>query len=497
MMLSYTPRGPKFPSIGDLPFPVFTSFWSTLFSFTFVVDLMMFVVVTRSRARGRALSTGMVLGNYAWMIFQIGLLVDLAWAYYKYYFRPRPVDATAAGDGTVDPARDVVQPTHGSTDTIGQSTIGQSSFVQPRFWSFLTRLFRTELTPRKYLLLLAVLLPVNVLFFYREIGMPLFNTTQLAGQRLDELLANWPSEDKMTVLVQGGNLTADTQTWFITAVDGSLDVLPKSRVEVTSKECYQPGSPEFKLLAKFRQEEIPKQAYCESLLGSMMVEWRTEKSNAEWQQDEDLWEELFDFTVRLFGALAGIVADVTLEEAGGGFLEDMTDVFDMYMMTFEDVTQMKEGRPLLAADHTVLWESKSYHSWVSFFLFFAYTTMLGRAIALIGFTPISNGIIKFCRWRGKPVLDEKKFQAKVPAGMSLIFIELPFFMLRGISWFSYSVPISVLAVKNVLGIYRDLHILGLQGCGEVSTKARGDVHSFPTHCPNCPHCVGAGAGRAV
>ena len=42
----------------------------------------------------------------------------------------------------------------------------------------------------------------------------------------------------------------------------------------------------------------------------------------------------------------GILADTSLGGAGGDFLEDISDIVDMYLWSFQDVTQLHEGRTL-------------------------------------------------------------------------------------------------------------------------------------------------------
>merc|ERR1712178_515712 len=107
--------------------------------------------------------------------------------------------------------------------------------------------------------------------------------------------------------------------------------------------------------------------------------WRKSAGAAEWEHEEDTWEEGFNFTVRIFGALAGIIADKQLDRSGGGFMEDMTDVFDMYMLTFIDVDQMHEGRILLRRKH--FFGTIPYHDCVLLWLGLAYLSMIMRALA--------------------------------------------------------------------------------------------------------------------
>jgi len=62
-----------------------------------------------------------------------------------------------------------------------------------------------------------------------------------------------------------------------------------SSFHLTILECYEPNSGEFKILEKILDDR-PKQAYCESTLGTLAVEalgW-----------DDDAWEESFEFSLR-------------------------------------------------------------------------------------------------------------------------------------------------------------------------------------------------------
>lgn len=319
---------------------------------------------------------------------------------------------------------------------------------------------RVDLQPRGFLLILAILLPVNVLFFYSDIGRPLFTDTFLADYDVDALMRSWPV---------GGGLEVDLGRSLVNATGGHFEGL----LAISARDCYRPGDAEFKILGMLRSEDIPKQAYCESLLGTMMVRFGDERSKIEdstaWQQDEDVWEEAFDFTVRIFGALAGVVADRTLIKSGGGFLEDMTDIFDMYMLTFADVEQMHEGRPLLAEAHGVDGLKHSFHTWVSIFLCLGYVMMVLRALAIIGVSPITG----FVERHISSVFREDELSALVASLLSMIFIEAPFLGLRWIAWYAYGLPVSIFAIKNVFGIYSDLHELGLINGFDANGRPRG------------------------
>jgi len=237
-------------------------------------------------------------------------------------------------------------------------------------------------------------------------------------------------------------------------VAGSIRKLP---FYLSSQRCFHPEDLEYKLLGKLQCNPTARQASCDSVLGHLWFE------KVGW--DDDLWEEVFGFLVRLFGAFAGIIADTMLAKEGGGFLEDMTDIFDMYMLSFEDVDQMHEGRPLLGSKSEV---PSTYHDWVPVFITTAYLAMVLRALAMFGYRPLMNLMI----WMGHPAADhgergKARLQHSITAAMSLAFIEVPFLCLRAGALFKYEVPVSVLAIKNVLHCYKELRILRVvKGFGE-------------------------------
>jgi len=223
-------------------------------------------------------------------------------------------------------------------------------------------------------------------------------------------------------------------------------------------------------------EDYPKQAYCEALIGTMMAGSFAEPSSVNevtWQQDEDKWDEAFEFALRLFSSLAGVVADQTegvntmLSLIGLSFLKDMTDVFDMFMLTFADVDQMHEGRPLLNFNHGLPGYQWSFHGLVQSWIWAGVAVVLMRALAVIGFTPFVY--ILRC---GGCTAPEEELRKPIDAFFSMCFIEIPYLSLRWIAWYRYGVPVSVMAVKNILGLYEDLFFIGIfQGFG--GGKARG------------------------
>lgn len=415
------------PTLGSMPFWVFSSFLVVLFGSAVTIDALLLVVMIAADMRGTHLvSPGIEIANYFWLGVQALLALDVMGTYLRYY------------RGGYDHTTSL---SHGAQQS---TSVSVSSFPQPVAWQCVTWCLQVELTPRKYLFLLALVLPMNVLLFYRDIGKVVYEPSVLSAFDVDGLLSSWP---------EGGGLRIGEETWAVDLIstNETLKVL-------LSDECYEPGSPEFQLMFKLRDDEIPKQAYCESTLGSMVSEaFRRTYPEMTWGHDDDIWEEGFEFAVRFFGAIGAVVADRQMGK--GGFLEDMVDIFDMYMLAFSDKDQMIEGRHLFSNEVGPFWvRIMCFHTWVWVCLWIAYLTLILRALLLIGYTPAR--VSAFIESR----MVAKEFQQIVSILMSLLFLEIPFILIRWFAWFDYNVPISVLALKNLFGLARDVHILGLDCC---------------------------------
>mmetsp|Transcript_23778 Transcript_23778/g.56229 ORF Transcript_23778/g.56229 Transcript_23778/m.56229 type:complete len:529 (-) Transcript_23778:127-1713(-) len=438
-----------FPRIGDLPFGTFVSFASLLFAFTAFTDTMLCIVLTRARALDQFFFPIWVESlNIVWMCVQFLLLADLMYVFFRYY-RPR--------------AEDLEKP-----------KMSMSQVRQPKVWYYCVFCMRARMTSRGYLLLLALLLPMNALLFYNGLGRPVYTPSQLTAYNVTELLAPefWP---------RGSRLEVDLSTWEVFQSDNRTAFTPP--LIISSRECYSSMSGEYRLLGRLRAgpggvaEEFPKQAYCEALVGTMMAgsfEQPPSVRDRTWQHDEDTWDEALEFALRLFSALAGIVADQSegantqLSMVGFSFLKDMTDVFDMFMLTFVDVDQMHEGRPVLTHNYGLDGYDWSYHDIVFVLIWVGMLFVLLRALAVIGFTPFV-----FVFQLTGCSCTSAELRKPIDAFCSMLFIELPFLTVRWVAWRHYGVPVSVMAVKNLLGIYEDLYMIGvLDGFGE-DRKPRG------------------------
>merc|ERR1719188_1625901 len=144
---------------------------------------------------------------------------------------------------------------------------------------------------------------------------------------------------------------------------------------------------------------------------------------------------------------------------GFWFLRDMTDVYDMYMLSFTDVVQMHEGRPLLSsADFSIYSYRQSFHMQVGICIGISVVVVIFRAAAISGVQPFI-WLLRRCGCSKK--IEDDEIRKPIDAALSLFFIEVPFLILRFMASWNYGVPVSVMAVKNSLGIFEDLYLLGL------------------------------------
>eukprot|EP00747_Dinoflagellata_sp_TGD_P193433 gnl/TRDRNA2_/TRDRNA2_59589_c0_seq1.p1 gnl/TRDRNA2_/TRDRNA2_59589_c0~~gnl/TRDRNA2_/TRDRNA2_59589_c0_seq1.p1 ORF type:complete len:657 (-),score=103.88 gnl/TRDRNA2_/TRDRNA2_59589_c0_seq1:75-2045(-) len=476
-----------------LPLIAFSAFLAVLSAFAFAVDVLLVVTVRRAQANGRSFSRTVMGMNYCWIIVQMVLIGDLAQTILKRARRRKgsscisgapngEIGSAGLGRATTsaEPVEEDDEKLAGEDsddDDHGDDVEAKESEDEEAQWRSkeshtagrdlqrrrtyrrrgpngrCSSLFRVELTPLRYLMLLSILLPLNTLLFYGSIGSPVLTASRLEGRDIDSLVQNpegW---------LQSDDLLVDPLAWTVAVANSTRVFVPLDPpLTISSKECYSYDSVEFYILGRLIGEETPKQVYCESLIGTMMAQWRAEKSSATWQHSEDVWEEAWTFSVRLFGSLAGLVADQSTEIRGGGFLKDMTDVFDMYMLTFVDIEQMHQGRPLLAGRHGVEGVyQRSYHDWVFVWLFLGYATVLLRALSVLGFEPCA----RLMRWCCCPQARLSEVRGPAAAMLPLVLLELPFLGLRWIAWHQYGVSVSVMAVKNVFGIYEKLQLLGV------------------------------------
>eukprot|EP00404_Azadinium_spinosum_P005798 CAMPEP_0180440032 /NCGR_PEP_ID=MMETSP1036_2-20121128/12896_1 /TAXON_ID=632150 /ORGANISM="Azadinium spinosum, Strain 3D9" /LENGTH=520 /DNA_ID=CAMNT_0022446193 /DNA_START=112 /DNA_END=1674 /DNA_ORIENTATION=+ len=305
-----------------------------------------------------------------------------------------------------------------------------------------------RITGETYILVLAMLLPAHVLCLYGELGEPKWTSPVLGDYNVDLLVNDsfWPSY---------GNLSVDTTNWIVTAHNNTNI----SSFVLTDRECYEPDSGEFKILVKLLDDR-PKQSYCESTMGSLAVEalgW-----------DDDGWEETFEFCLRIFAALAGIIANKVLEIDNGGFMEDLTDIFDMYLFTFADTEQAHEGRQLLREGSI-----GKMHEWVWTCVVLAYASMLARvylALACGSSVDPAAWISKNCGSCCK--YEKERVRSVLNNLLSVLFIELPFLALRIYAAGIFRIPVSLMGVKNAFEAVRDIR--GIVQCGRQEPEAELD-----------------------
>lgn len=433
------------PRIGDMTFGTFSSFAALLFTFTAFTDIILCIVYIRANELDQPFfPVWIFVLNVLWMVLQAAIFGDLIYVYYRYYF-PRAQDAE-------------------------RPKIADSPIRQPKAWHFGQRCLNLEINPGAYLLMLSLLLPLNALLFYQGLGSPIYTPTRLATYNVTELLepGHWP---------QGSGLAVDLDTWEVSMRSGAF----QPRLVITSRNCYRPASAEYLLLGRLQgsgnwSEPFPKQAYCEALLGTMVAGTfgdPVDLNAKTWMQDQDKWNEAFEFGLRLFTSLAGVVADqadgdnTVLSMLGLSFLKDMTDVFDMYMLTFADVDQLLQGRPILSHNTGIPGSTWSYHQVVFVCIWMGVFFVLMRALAILGFSPLSNLMVRLrCR------LAPHELREPIDAICSLFFLEIPYLVVRWIAWRYYGVSVSLMAVKNLLGIWEDLFFLGIMS-GFGGDKPRG------------------------
>lgn len=437
------------PAVGEVPFLPFTCFVAVLLSFTCFMDFVLVSVLIRAGQRGIPLPTQVAICNYLWMVLQFCLFVDLGRSYWYYYRRQESTNRPA---------------------------IRGSTFPQPRCWTYTFKLLGMELNTRSYLLWLALLLPMNALFFHGEIAQPVFHYGRPWADNMESRLSNYDVHALLSGWPSGGGLEINEATGAMTLSNGDPFDPP---LVITSKYCYATDSGEFLILGRLQEESFPKQAFCETLIGTLMVDGQVASNfHRPWMSDEDRWDEAFDYSVRLFSSLAGLVADHMASTIPGAetslwFLRDMTDVYDMYILSFADVVQMHEGRPLLSgADFSVISYSQSFHRQVAICILSGMVVVLLRAAAITGKQPVVQ-LLK----RAGCATPEHDLRKPIDAAFSLVFIEVPFLVLRFMASWNYGVPVSVMAVKNSLGILIDLYFIKRICCQKAESGDGGPPHA--------------------
>eukprot|EP00404_Azadinium_spinosum_P020879 CAMPEP_0180486298 /NCGR_PEP_ID=MMETSP1036_2-20121128/36924_1 /TAXON_ID=632150 /ORGANISM="Azadinium spinosum, Strain 3D9" /LENGTH=401 /DNA_ID=CAMNT_0022494249 /DNA_START=192 /DNA_END=1397 /DNA_ORIENTATION=- len=322
-----------------------------------------------------------------------------------------------------------------SGDIIGALLSGDRMYM----WNKAFQKCGIAVTRNTYVLVLSLLLPAIVLFMYSGIGQPVWTEGQLNGYDIDALLAdgNWP---------QAGGLSVDTVSWIVTGT-GVGDNL---QVSIWSHECYKPHSAEFRLLEKLRGfDERPKQSYCVSALGQIVT--------TVWGWDDDFWEEVFEFSMRVFAALAGFIANSAIEADSGGFMEDLSDIYDMYMFTFVDKEQLIAGRVTLREAG-----SRSLHTLIETFLYLSYFSMILRVYLCLAWKS-QNDPMSYLARKTSSGLDKENFRNIIDSSLSLLFVEIPFLTIRLYALYKFRIPVSILAVKNIFELFRDTRTVFRRG----------------------------------
>lgn len=209
----------------------------------------------------------------------------------------------------------------------------------------------------------------------------------------------------------------------------------------------------------------PAQPDCESVLNTYL--------DGVLGSSGDRWEEGYDFALRLFGFTAGAVADSMLGGLSGGFMEDLSDVYDLFMMSFEKIGLMKEGKPHLyigslhtdahgevenetldhVPDDCQSVRQVNFDDIVSYTLIIVYLFMFARVLM------------------GQHLMDDGEYEViamRISLAMSL-FQEISFLGLRLYAWYFHEIPMSILMLKNMVSIWSEI-----QGCLVAEEEAEED-----------------------
>eukprot|EP00928_Gymnodinium_smaydae_P020100 TRINITY_DN17761_c0_g1_i2.p1 TRINITY_DN17761_c0_g1~~TRINITY_DN17761_c0_g1_i2.p1 ORF type:complete len:872 (-),score=80.97 TRINITY_DN17761_c0_g1_i2:51-2363(-) len=197
----------------------------------------------------------------------------------------------------------------------------------------------------------------------------------------------------------------------------------------TSSAIFPPLSSEWR---RAEVSEIPAQGYCESIV-SIVFE-------GVWGMSGDRWEELYELALRMFGFAGGAVADAMLGSVAEGFTGDLTDIYDLWAMTFWNAVSMKEGRiPMIANDFYGMYMfNQSFTQVVLDFLVMAYILLFVRF------------------WFGSA--KSKYLCCQVETGhivnlSASLWKNCVFMALRLWAWYYYYVPVSLFILKNVASIF--------------------------------------------
>lgn len=172
----------------------------------------------------------------------------------------------------------------------------------------------------------------------------------------------------------------------------------------------------------FGKDAIPAQPDCMTMVGLLAERWGS--------SDGDYYEELYALLLHAFAGIVGLFVytynDVAVE--AGGFVADFFDVYDLYTMSFQNLSLMREGK-------------------IQFF-----TAKLNkRVFTTIIFAYVSIGV----RWQMKDCkclccTASARTQTLNILGVVMSMLhEMIFFFLRFDAWWTYGVPVSVLLLKNV------------------------------------------------
>jgi len=232
--------------------------------------------------------------------------------------------------------------------------------------------------PVNTLVLVALILPFNTLWFYKYTGNPVL------------------SEDCILYKEVGGTI-----------------------MQNAVGELFPPVS---WIDAPFDKDSIPAQPGCSSVVGTLAGDY--------FGFNDDRYEELYELEIRFFGFIIGAFAETcySIASLSGNFMADLTDIYDLFVMSFASTNLMKEGKLPFCTQSldTVIFTS----------LLVAYCLIVLRFVIPL----------KFKDWK---VCGRFNMSDPIIGSFLSLCQEVMFFTVRIWAWGVFEVPISILMLKNI------------------------------------------------
>jgi len=180
--------------------------------------------------------------------------------------------------------------------------------------------------------------------------------------------------------------------------------------------------------------KIPTQAACNSVLS-------TEFEGVGGLEGRR-WEEFHELALRLFGFAGGVIADLTFNTLSGGFAADITDAIDLYLLSYKNVNLMIKGNLALSPTSFAVYDTElTFNEIVMLTIIIAYFLIFLRVV--VGHKTLS--------------VFSHSFHVGHACGVLLsLFQEVAFMIIRLYACIKYGIPVSVLILKNIVGVVLDL-----------------------------------------